>query len=87
MPAQPRVRAREPTRLPESFVISERNYEWAYAAGLHEMDIHAATLEFCDYWRGVPGVKGKKLDWDGTWRNSVRMWARKNRRVLKEIPA
>ena len=28
--------------------------------------------EFGDYWRGVPGAKGCKLDWDATWRNRVR---------------
>lgn len=27
---------------------------------------------FCDYWRGVPGTKGRKLDWVATWRNWMR---------------
>jgi uncharacterized protein YdaU (DUF1376 family) len=27
---------------------------------------------FYDYWTGVPGAKGRKVSWDGTWRNWVR---------------
>jgi len=27
---------------------------------------------FYDYWTGVPGAKGRKLDWSATWRNWVR---------------
>jgi hypothetical protein len=28
--------------------------------------------EFVDYWVGVPGQRGVKLDWPATWRNDVR---------------
>ena len=28
--------------------------------------------KFLDYWRAVPGAKGRKLDWDATWRNWLR---------------
>ena len=32
-----------------------------------------ATFDrFADYWRGVPGARGKKADWLATWRNWVR---------------
>ena len=27
---------------------------------------------FSDYWKAVPGAKGRKLDWPATWRNWVR---------------
>jgi hypothetical protein len=27
---------------------------------------------FADYWRAVPGAKGRKTDWLATWRNWVR---------------
>ena len=30
------------------------------------------AAKFADYWRGVPGQKGVKRDWDATWRNWVR---------------
>jgi uncharacterized protein YdaU (DUF1376 family) len=36
----------------------------------------AAELEkFTDYWRGVPGAKGRKLDWPATYRNWIRRTA------------
>lgn len=36
-------------------------------------DQWSAELEkFRDYWRAVPGAKGRKLDWDATWRNWLR---------------
>lgn len=28
--------------------------------------------KFRDYWRAVPGAKGRKSDWDATWRNWLR---------------
>lgn len=28
--------------------------------------------KFKDYWGGVAGARGVKLDWDGTWRNWMR---------------
>jgi hypothetical protein len=27
---------------------------------------------FVDYWRSVPGAKGRKVDWAATWRNWCR---------------
>lgn len=30
------------------------------------------TAEFVDHWKGVPGSKGVKLDWEATWRNRMR---------------
>lgn len=38
------------------------------------------TERFCDYWRGVPGAKGRKLDWPATWRNWMRKAAEYQRR-------
>lgn len=34
---------------------------------------------FCDYWKSVPGARGRKLDWERTWRN----WVRNERQVRK----
>jgi hypothetical protein len=31
-----------------------------------------SRAEFCDYWRGVPGSRGCKLDWPATYRNRLR---------------
>jgi len=59
------------TRIHESFTISDDMRVWAKEhASL--VDIDAKLPEFIDYWRGVPGSKGVKLDWKGTWRNSMR---------------
>jgi hypothetical protein len=36
---------------------------------------------FCDYWRSVPGAKGRKLDWEATWRNWMRKENERRTRV------
>lgn len=33
---------------------------------------HSEHLKFADYWAGVAGPRGVKLDWDATWRNWMR---------------
>jgi hypothetical protein len=44
--------------------------EWAAvnAPGCGRSDHEA----FTDYWRSVPGQKGRKVDWPATWRNWMR---------------
>jgi hypothetical protein len=37
-----------------------------------EIDLKLETHAFRDYWRAVPGAKGRKSDWDATWRNWIR---------------
>lgn len=63
--------AKRGSRIPEPFAITDRMREWANSE-TPDVDLTAATAEFIDYWRGVPGQKGCKLDWDGTWRNRMR---------------
>jgi hypothetical protein len=63
---------REPsTRLPENWQPRERDW--------HEMSEHFPSLDlklethaFRDYWVAIPGSRGKKSDWDATWRNWIR---------------
>lgn len=43
----------------------------ALAAGLG-LDVGRVLAEFRDYWRAVPGAKGRKLDWPATFRNRCR---------------
>jgi hypothetical protein len=45
--------------------------EWA-SQNTPNVDVKASTAEFEDYWKGIPGVKGRKLDWISTWRNRLR---------------
>lgn len=67
-PPQPRKRG---TRVPEPFEINESMRAWAKEhAPLVELEFH--TAEFVDFWRGVSGQKGVKLDWEATWRNRMR---------------
>jgi hypothetical protein len=40
--------------------------------GFAEQSLAEAVAEFTDYWRGVPGQRGRKLDWDATFRNRLR---------------
>lgn len=53
-----------------------------------ELDPDKCWVEFKDYWRGVPGAKGRKAGVDGwrlTWRNNLRKLAEwKPQRLMKE---
>ena len=53
------------TRLPEGWLPDDPGYEGATARTL---------ASFCDYWRAAPGAKGRKSDWQATWRN----WCRRD---------
>jgi len=66
------------TRLPDDFCLNSEKREWAAENAPH-VDLVVALAEFGDYWRGVPGQRGRKLDWDATWRNRLReLEGRKN---------
>lgn len=67
-----RSRAAAGTRIPDDFTVTPTMREWASTKGFGQLNLEAITEEFIDYWRGVPGSKGVKLDWHGTWRNRVR---------------
>lgn len=66
------------TRLPADWTLPEDEQRWALDE--FQVDDNAIKREvekFRDYWIGVPGSKGVKLDWDATWRNWCRRagWA------------
>lgn len=69
---KPRTRG---TRIPDSFTVTDAMRAWVAEQGLTHLDLELITDEFIDYWRGVPGQKGVRLDWVGTWRNRVRVKA------------
>jgi hypothetical protein len=58
------------TRLAPDAILSEADRQFAIDNGVSE----PAKLwaEFVDFWIGVPGQRGTKLNWSGTWRNRVR---------------
>lgn len=66
-----RQRADAGTRIPLPFEITGELREWAKVKAPN-VNLDEATAEFVDYWKGVPGAKGKKADWIATWRNRMR---------------
>lgn len=63
--------SRRGARLPDDWRPSADVIEWAKAS-FPGTDLRAICDEFRDYWRSVPGARGRKLDWDATFRNRVR---------------
>lgn len=60
-------RAARASRLPENWLPQPES----------EIPVEVSDRErprFADYWRAQPGAKGRKLDWQATWRN----WCRKS---------
>jgi hypothetical protein len=71
------------SRIPLPFAISDEMRSWARSE-TPGVDIEKATAEFVDYWRGVSGQKGCKLDWEATWRNRLREVQSRNRSRPKQ---
>lgn len=69
MAAPPRPRA---SRLPTDWEPDQEGEAFAVEVLGSPVASRAEADKFRDYWRGVPGAKGLKLDWPGTWRNWVR---------------
>jgi len=42
----------------------------------------AVFAKFADYWKEVPGSRGRKVDWIGTWRNWCRKEAEEERKAV-----
>lgn len=66
-----RLETKKGNRLPESFTVDESMKAWA-SRECPGLDVNRITEGFRDYWKGVPGAKGRKLDWQATWRNWLR---------------
>ena len=64
--------AQHGSRLPADWRASKVERDFAAGQGL-DPDLTADT--FRDYWHGVAGAKGRKVDWGATWRN----WCRRDR--------
>jgi hypothetical protein len=59
------------SRLAQDWGPDPELMAWAVAART-DLYIPAVVEQFRDYWLGVPGQKGCKLDWPATFRNWVR---------------
>lgn len=62
-------RSERATRLPDDFALTAERRLMAEA---ERLPAERTFAKFCDYWRGVSGARGRKLDWDATWRNWCR---------------
>jgi len=60
------------TRIPPDFQISDVDRKFAASLGIPPDTVEEETAQFIDYWLGVSGEKGVKLDWKATWRNRLR---------------
>jgi hypothetical protein len=67
----PPEKSKKATRIPIPFEVTADMRAWA-AEKAPGVDLDSATEEFVDYWRGVSGQRGTKLDWVATWRNRMR---------------
>lgn len=56
------------SRLPMDFAVTTTMTDWANLRGL-DIDLDTETEKFVNYWTGVSGQRGVKLDWVATWRN------------------
>jgi hypothetical protein len=57
------------SRLPSDFSLTP---ERRLVAEAETLPAERTFEKFRDYWRAIPGAKGRKLDWDATWRNWCR---------------
>lgn len=67
------------TRLPADWSPSDLDMQFCKT---ERPDLNASVVadRFRDYWVAVPGVKGRKVDWQATWRNWVR-----NEKLIAQI--
>lgn len=59
------------TRLPDDWTPSDDLKRWT-SEDCPGLNGPVTAAKFRDYWHGVAGAKGVKLDWDATWRNWCR---------------
>jgi len=62
------------SRLLSDTRVSDEQRAIAVACGCPPDRVDAVWTEFVDYWSDIPGNRGCKLTWNGTWRN----WVKRN---------
>lgn len=62
---------RRGTRLPEGWIPSPADLDYAISQGFMPMQIDRIVDRFCNFWHSKPGAGATKLDWSKTWRNWV----------------
>ena len=66
----PRKRADRATRLPDGWLPAPEP-DLVSAVGGHQA-AQRELAKFIDYWAAASGAKGRKVDWQATWRNWLR---------------
>ena len=66
------------TRMVVNAALTDAERQFARDQGMGAASIDRAWAEFKDYWIGIPGHRGTKLDWSATWRNRVRQISGEN---------
>lgn len=66
-------------RLPDGWQPHPNILELARSRGLSDAEYADHLERFRDYWNGVSGQRGVKLDWDATWRNRIKEIADRKR--------
>lgn len=59
------------SRLPADWSLPDDWRQWAQAER-PDVDVQREASCFADYWHGIAGAKGRKADWEATWRNWIR---------------
>ena len=59
------------TRISDDFKVARDTQEW-FELECPDLKLEVEVPEFIDYWRGIGGRNGLKLDWQATFRNSCR---------------
>ena len=62
----------EKYRLPDDWVLSEKNRQYAKDHGFDDSFISLLAEGFADYWHSDDAKNPLKSDWDSAWRNHVR---------------
>jgi hypothetical protein len=64
------------SRMTKDWQIGPELADWIrrQAPGITKAEVDRLRDEFVDFWIGVPGKDGVKLDWDGTFRNKFRKY-------------
>jgi uncharacterized protein YdaU (DUF1376 family) len=78
--AEKKGRAARATRLPADWTPSPDAIAFCHSER-PDLDAQDMASRFRDYWCAVAGEKGRKVDWDATWRN----WVRNEK--ARQIPA
>lgn len=60
------------TRMAAGAILTDEFHEAAIKLGADAARVPDMWAEFVDYWTGIPGSRGLKCNWLGTWRNRVR---------------